>query len=87
MGEIKRISLRELHERTGTLIREASTAGYTVVVTDRGKPLATITPYSDDVERRRFRDREMSSAFRALQRREPDGDSTHDVSDDRDRGT
>ena len=84
MSAFKRISLRELHEKTGTLIREASAGGHSVVVTDRGKPLVTITPYLPDVERRRFRDREMAPAFVALQRRDAAGDSTHDVSADRD---
>jgi len=85
MGRIKRISLRELHEKTGTLIREASTAGYSVVITDRGRPVATITPYTADLERRSFRDRELLPAFEALQRRHTAGDSTADVSDDRNR--
>ena len=85
MSKFKRISLRELHEKTGMLIREASASGYSVVVTDRGKPLATITPYTADVERRTFRERELSPAFAALQRRRASGDSTTDVSDDRNR--
>ena len=85
MSRIKRISLRELHEKTGTLIREASAAGYSVVVTDRGKPLATITPYTADVERRSFRERDLSPAFEALQGRRASGNSTADVSDDRNR--
>lgn len=83
MSSIRRISLRELHERTGALIREASAAGYTVVVTDRGQPIATIVPYVPDAERRQFRNRQVSPAFAALQRKRFLGDSTLDVSDDR----
>ena len=84
MTSIRRISLRELHEKTGSLIREASAAGYAVVVTDRGQPIATISPYAPDAERRQFRDRTISPAFAALQRKRITGDSTADVSDDRD---
>ena len=83
MTSIRRISLRELHERTGSLIREASAAGYAVVVTDRGHPIATITPYAPDSERRRFENRQLTSAFEALQRKRVRGDSTADVSNDR----
>jgi prevent-host-death family protein len=83
MSTIRRISLRELHERTGSLIREASAAGYSVVVTDRGQPIATITPYAPDAERRAFRERQLSPAFTALQRKRALGDSTLDVSEDR----
>ncbi len=78
MWSIRRISLRELHQRTGSLIREASAAGYAVVVTDRGRPIATITPYAADTERQRFRKRLLSPAFEALQRKQLAGDSTSD---------
>ena len=85
MSPPRRISLRELHERTGSLIREASAAGYSVVVTDRGQPIATIMPYQVDTDRKRFADRELLPAFAALQRRAVTGNATLDVSDDRDR--
>lgn len=86
MTPIRRISLRELHERTGSLIREASAAGYSVVVTDRGQPIATITPYEPDADRRRFAERELTPAFAAFQRKSVAGDATTEVSEDRDRG-
>jgi prevent-host-death family protein len=83
MKEIKRVSLRDLHEKTGTVIREAAVAGYAVVVTDRGKPLVTITPYDEGVERRRFSERALSPAFVRMQEKQIAGDSTNDVSEDR----
>lgn len=81
----RRVTLRELHERTGTLIREATAAGYSVVVTDRGRPLATIVPYDADADRHRFVDRELSGPFAALQRKRVTTDSTVGISEDRDR--
>ena len=84
MAKIRRVTLRELHERTGTLIREATAAGYSVVVTDHGRPLATITPYEPDADRLRFRERRLSTSFAALQRKLVANDSAADVSDDRD---
>jgi prevent-host-death family protein len=40
---MKRVTLRELHENTGTLVREAVRLGG-LVVTDRGRPIARIEP-------------------------------------------
>ena len=85
MTSPKRISLRELHERTGSLVREAAAGGYAVVVTDRGRPVATIVPYAEHDERRRFRDRALSPAFAAIQKRRIKGDSSLGISEDRDR--
>ena len=84
MTPARRISLRELHERTGSLIREAAAAGYSVVVTDRGQPVATITPFHAESERRRFAERTLLPAFAALQKRTLNGDSSLGVSADRD---
>jgi prevent-host-death family protein len=40
---MKQVTLRELHENTGTLVREAVRLGG-IVVTDRGTPIARIEP-------------------------------------------
>jgi prevent-host-death family protein len=40
---MKRISIRELHEKTGEYIRQASKAG-AIYVTDHGKTVAKIVP-------------------------------------------
>ena len=85
MTPIRRISLRELHEHTGSLVREAAAAGYSVVITDRGRPLATLAPYAERDERRVFADRELSPEFAAVQARLLSGDSADGISDDRDR--
>ena len=66
-------------------MREAALAGYSVVITDRGRPLATIAPYVDLDERRSFRDRELSPEFAAVQKRSISGDSADGISDDRER--
>jgi antitoxin (DNA-binding transcriptional repressor) of toxin-antitoxin stability system len=40
---MKQVTLRELHERTGTLVREAVRLGG-MMVTDRGNPIARLEP-------------------------------------------
>ncbi len=84
MTPIRRVSIRELHQRTGMLVREAAAVGYAVVVTDRGRPVATIAPYAEPDERVRFRDRVLLPEFAALTKRTID-DSGPGISDDRDR--
>lgn len=85
MARVKRITLKELHEKTGTLIREAAAAGYSVVVTDRGRPVATVLPYDDTHERRRFSERVLRPDFARLVEGHPvSGDSTAGISADRD---
>lgn len=82
---VKRVSIRELHEHTGAVVREAASAGNAVVITDRGRPVATMAPWEAHDERRAFRDRELSPAFQAVQRKKPVRDSSADISADRDR--
>ena len=80
----RRISIRELHERTGSLVREAAAAGYAVVVTDRGRPVATLAPYVERDDRRTFRDRVLLPQFAAIKRKIA-GDSSVGIADDRSR--
>lgn len=80
---MKYVSIRALHEQTGALVREAA-AGYSVIVTDRGRPVATLVPYAPETDRHTFATRPLLPAFAALQERVVGGDSTVDVSADRD---
>lgn len=80
---MKYVSIRALHEQTGALVREAA-AGYSVIVTDRGRPVATLVPYTPDADRVTFATRPLLPAFARLQERLVEGDSTEDVSADRD---
>lgn len=82
---MKKVSLRELHEQTGVVVREAA-AGYDVVVTDRGRPIATITPYVPVTARRSFAERRLSTAFLRIQQRRVGANATDAISTDRDRG-
>ena len=54
---MKTISIRELHLETGRRVREAS-AGGAIVITDRGRPIATIQPLGPDLGGRPLPDRE-----------------------------
>lgn len=83
---MKQVSLRELHEKTGALVREAKRLGG-LIVTDRGAPIARIEPVEALVVVNPFRARQILPAYQRLLRsgRLSSGkDSTLVVSDDRD---
>jgi prevent-host-death family protein len=54
---VKRVSIKQLHAETGRLIREAAQAPFEV--TDRGKPIAVVSPV-------RQPDRDLFDRIRAL---------------------
>jgi len=81
----KEISIRDLHERTGALVREAATGHYAVIFTDRGRPVATMTPCVETQPRRRFSERVILPGFAKTERLRVAGDSTLGISEDRDR--
>ena len=78
-----RIGIRDLHLKTGEWVRRAA-RGEGLVVTERGRPVASLIPFRDGVRGRSFRERIVLPEFDALP--PVAGDSTADVSDDRDRG-
>lgn len=79
---VERVSIRDLHLKTGDLVRRAA-LGEGVVVTDRGRPLASIIPVRPGDLGTPFGDRRTLPEFDALPA--TDGDSTTYVSDDRER--
>jgi prevent-host-death family protein len=79
---MKIISIRELHLETGRWVRSAGRRGARIVVTDRGRPVATLVPYAWTSTQPRLPDRERE--IRKLSR--IDVDSGEIVSDMRDRG-
>jgi antitoxin (DNA-binding transcriptional repressor) of toxin-antitoxin stability system len=78
---MKAISIRELHLQTGRLVRSIGDRG-PMVVTDRGRPVATLVPFEARAGRVGLPDRE--AAIAKLPRIQVD--STLVVSEDRDRG-
>ena len=76
---MKEVSLRDLHQHTGHWVRLASRQP--IVVTDRGRPVATLVPFGGDLLSRPLPDRE---ARLARLPRIP-VDSSRIISDDRDR--
>jgi antitoxin (DNA-binding transcriptional repressor) of toxin-antitoxin stability system len=83
---MKQVSLRELHEKTGALIRSAKRLGG-LVVTDRGAPIARIEPVDSRPAPNPFLSRKVLPAYQRLFRSGRLGrgpDSTQIVSDDRD---
>jgi len=84
---MKRISIRELHEKTGKYIRKAAKEGE-LLVTDRGKAIAKIVPQRETPEVPYFARRVLTPGFRRLGkngRLRGGTDATRIVSDDRDR--
>jgi prevent-host-death family protein len=77
------ISIRELHLGTGNWVRRVARDGR-VVITDRGRPVATLSPFAPADLGTAFGNRELTAGFAAL--RVTAGDSTVYVSEDRDRG-
>ena len=83
---MKTISIRELHERTGALVREAGRLGG-LIVTERGSPVARIGPAGSNPRTNPFRGRKLMPAYARLLRTGRLGagtDSTRIVSDGRD---
>lgn len=83
---MKQVSIRELHEKTGSLVRDAKRLGG-LLVTDRGTPVARIEPVDNRPAPNPFRTRKLLPAYERLLRsgklrRGPD--STQIVSEDRD---
>ena len=82
---MRRISIRELHDETGKWVREAARVDE-LVVTERGRPIATIVPYREPPKGNPFRERKLRSGYAALLGRLRGGtDSARIVSEDRDR--
>ena len=77
-----KVSIRELHFRTGEWVRRASAEG-PVVVTDRGRPVATLVPYEPTLEGTPFSARRLLPDFAALSG--SPGDTTAIISEDRER--
>ena len=53
MSHVKEISIRELHRNTGAWVRSARKYG-AILVRDRRRPVACITPASEEPEVKRF---------------------------------
>ena len=77
-----KISIRELHLSTGEWVRRAA-SGASLVVTDRGRPVASLVPYEALPEGTPFGARRLLPDFAALSA--VPGDSTAGISEDRDR--
>lgn len=79
---MEQIRIRDLHMKTGEWVRRAA-RGEGLVITERGRPVASLIPYREGDAGRSFRDRPVLPEFEALPAVE--GDATAYVSEDRDR--
>ena len=78
---MEQIKIRDLHIKTGEWVRRAA-RGEGIVITERGRPVASLIPFCEDDSDRSFRDRQMLPEFDALP--EVSGDATIYISEDRD---
>ncbi len=79
---MKQITIRELHIKTGEWVRRVVDEER-IVITDHGRPIATIVPFQLDDSVTPFSERKMFPEFKALPSLQ--GDSTQYISEDRDR--
>jgi antitoxin (DNA-binding transcriptional repressor) of toxin-antitoxin stability system len=85
MGNMKTISLTELHERTGAWVRKAVELG-AIVVTERGKPLVRLEAVVDVNPTNPFRVRRLRPGYVRLRGKLGRGtDSAAIVAADRER--
>ena len=82
---MKTVTIRELHSRTGELVRQAFQHGE-IRVTDNGRVVAKILPETEPAQVPYFARRKVSAAFRRLDESGKTGrgtDSTIGISEDR----
>lgn len=82
---MKTVTIRELHSRTGELVREAARHGE-IRVTDRGRTVAKIVPDQEPKTVPYFARRKTSPAFKKLDESGKTGlgtDSTVAIAEDR----
>lgn len=79
---MEQIRIRDLHIKTGEWVRRAA-RGEGVVITERGRPVASLIPFNEGNLSRSFRERNVLPEFDALP--EVTGDATVYISEDRDR--
>jgi prevent-host-death family protein len=82
---MKTVTIRELHAKTGELVRDAARHGQ-ILVTDNGRTIAKILPETGDTGTPYFADRKPSRAFLLLDENGKTGrgpDVTHLISEDR----
>lgn len=65
MRHMKTVSIRQLHAKTGELVREASQHGH-ILVTDHGRAIAKIVPEMNETVVPYFARRKSSTAFARL---------------------
>ena len=82
---MKTITIRELHTRTGQIVREAGRHGQ-ILVTDNGRVVAKILPEAEPAKAPYFARRKLSRGFKKLDESGKTGlgtDSTAGISEDR----
>jgi len=82
---MKTVTIRELHAKTGKLVRDASRHGH-ILVTDNGRTIAKIVPETNETGIPYFAHRKPSAAFAKLDssgKTSRGTDPTQSISEDR----
>ena len=82
---MKTVTIRELHAKTGELVREAKRHGH-ILVTDNGRTIAKILPEAEGPGVPYFAQRKPSTVFQRLDDSAKTGggtDATESISEDR----
>ena len=85
LRHMKTVTIRELHAKTGELVRDASRHGH-ILVTDNGRTIAKIVPETNETGVPYFAHRKPSTAFAKLDASGKTGrgtDATQLISEDR----
>jgi prevent-host-death family protein len=78
------VTMRELHARTGHIVRQAASHGK-VVVTERGVPVAELHPYVPLTAAQRWKRRRILPEYARIMNRPMGTDITASISADRER--
>ncbi len=62
---MKRVSIRQLHEKTGEWVRLAKMHEQ-IIITERGRPVAALAPVRAPAKRNRFHARKLLPAYKKL---------------------
>ncbi len=82
---MKRVSIRQLHEKTGQWVRLAKMHEQ-IIITERGRPVAALAPVRTPAKGNRFEARKLLPAYKKLRGKLSGGtDSGTILSEERDR--
>jgi antitoxin (DNA-binding transcriptional repressor) of toxin-antitoxin stability system len=74
---MRKVTIKELHQTTGTCVRRAGASKLPVLVTDHGKPVALLS--NPSLVKPKRRKRTLLPEFKILMAKAPSGDTLEDL--------